>query len=339
MNRSDDPARSGLRQELEQAEKELEEQAMIDRESLLHHCRLIREGMRESNVIPFLGAAVNTYSRQKKERDWYERGHLPKTDELARRLADKYDYPMRAKRDPLPLVGVAQYVDVATGADVLDRELRRTFTREYVPSVLLEFLAEEQTTPLEGSAPPWKLLVTTNYDDALEQAFRHAGVEFDLVYYWAPHDRPGKFRHVDPEGKARTITNHNHDRSLKLGRRPVILKIHGTVDRRHARNDCYVIRENDYIAYLARDLARFLPAPIARVMRSSRFLFLGYSLSDWNLRVMLFHHLWARRERVTSWAIQHRPSEIDRTFWTRKEVELLAVELQHWVNAMRELRA
>ena len=52
-------------------------------------------------------------------------------------------------------------------------------------------------------------------------------------------------------------------------------------------------------------------------MRTSHFLFLGYGMRDWNLRVIL-RHIWSEQTRhFGSWAIQLHPGEIDRRFWER----------------------
>ena len=73
----------------------------------------------------------------------------------------------------------------------------------------------------------------------------------------------------------------------------MILKIHGAVDRADAEADSYVITEDHYIDYLAREnVARLIPAYLMARMRTSHFLFLGYGMRDWNLRVIL-RSIWA----------------------------------------------
>ena len=77
-------------------------------------------------------------------------------------------------------------------------------------------------------------------------------------------------------------------------------------------------------------------------MTSNSLLFLGYSLSDWNLRVIL-NRIWGTRKLVVkSWAIQREPadpkvSKIEQTLWdARDNVELVYCELSEYV---RELEA
>ena len=162
-----------------------------------------------------------------------------------------------------------------------------------------------------GQPPPFQLIVTTNYDDALEQAFKTAGQAFDLVYYAAgTEQKPGEFVHM-VKGKPVRVTQQY--RKLMLDDTPTVLKIHGAVDREDETRDSYVVTEDHYIDYLARtNLDKLIPASLMREMRTSHFLFLGYGMRDWNLRVIL-KHVWAeQRRRGVSWAVQHDADEIDR---------------------------
>jgi hypothetical protein len=121
-----------------------------------------------------------------------------------------------------------------------------------------------------------------------------------------------------------------------LERRSVLFKVHGAVDRADHESDSYVITEDHYIDYLAREnVVRLIPTYLMARMRTSHFLFLGYGMRDWNLRVIL-RSIWAEQTRhFTSWAIQRAPDEIDRRFWERHQVEILDQPLEDWVDAMR----
>ena len=55
-------------------------------------------------------------------------------------------------------------------------------------------------------------------------------------------------------------------------------------------------------------------------------LFLGYSMRDWNLRVIL-RQIWSEQGVSTGgWSIQLNPSEIDVRFWARQRIEILDVD-------------
>ena len=81
-----------------------------------------------------------------------------------------------------------------------------------------------------------------------------------------------------------------------------------------------------------------MPAYLMARMRNSHFLFLGYAMRDWNLRVIL-HYIWSQQaRRFGSWAIERAPDPIDEKFWQRHRVEIIEARLEDWVDAMSESR-
>src|SRR6185295_12403223 len=129
----------------------------------------------------------------------------------------------------------------------LYRELHEVFDRDYPPTTLHRFFATWPALVRQKGYPvKHQLIVTTNYDDVMERAFRDAGEPFDLVIYLADGPSRGKFLHVAPDGGSRVIDVPNRYRNLSLERRPVILKIHGAVDRSSpdGDNDSFVITED-----------------------------------------------------------------------------------------------
>jgi hypothetical protein len=174
--------------------------------------------------------------------------------------------------------------------------------------------------------------VTTNYDDLLERAFTAANQPFDVVSYVAEGEHRGKFLHRPPAGEALLIERPNEYRGLSLEQRPVILKIHGAVDRDVPERDSFVITEDHYINFLTRtDISNLIPVTLAAKLRKSHFLFLGYSLRDWNLRVIL-HRIWGEQKLVyKSWVIQASQQELDQKLWTQRDVEILNVSLEDYL--------
>ena len=308
----------------------------LDVAGLRQHTRLVGKRIDEGKVIPFLGAGANLCDRPALT-EWRPRGKfLPSGSELARYLAAEYEYPGVDQRD---LVRVAQYVDLVTGGEgALFEELRPLFTLTYEPNRLHRWLAGVPARQRASDLPTrYQLIVTTNYDDVLERAFADAGEAVDVVLYAAEPNEPGRFMHVRPDGDRCPLPRRNEYGGLDLERRPVILKIHGAVDRREDANDNYVITEDHYIDYLAHgSIAKFMPAYLMARMRNSHFLFLGYAMRDWNLRVIL-HYIWSQQaRRFGSWAIERDPDPMDEKFWQRHRVEILEARLEDWVDAMSQ---
>jgi hypothetical protein len=185
---------------------------------------------------------------------------------------------------------------------------------------------------------PQQLILTTNYDDALERAFAEAGEAYDLVWYEAKECRDhGRFLHLAPGGQPVVIDVPNEYDALSLDERPVILKLHGEIDRLDERRDSFVITEDDYIDYLSNgDISGQIPVLLREHMADSHYLFLGYSLRDWNLRVIL-NRIWGSQPLdVQSWAIQKPPegkaAEVEQRLWARRgEVQLLYGTLEEYV--------
>ena len=78
-----------------------------------------------------------------------------------------------------------------------------------------------------------------------------------------------------------------------------------------------------------------MPVTLAAKLRRSHFLFLGYSLRDWNLRVILHRIAGAQSLTYKSWAVQLSPTELDQKFWRRRDVDVLDMPLERYVGALR----
>jgi len=115
-------------------------------------------------VIPFLSAGANLCERPAGV-DWLQEGCLPSGSELAAYLADTYAFP---ELGPLDLVRVFQYVELAAGDATLFEELRAIFAGDYQPNKLHRLLAEIPAILRAQGRPAGQLVITTNYDDALE---------------------------------------------------------------------------------------------------------------------------------------------------------------------------
>jgi SIR2-like domain len=295
------------------------------------HYHFLAARIADGKVIPFLGAGANLCGRPDGV-DWRRERYLPNASELAEYLAA--DYPHLARQDARDLSRVSQYVDLFGGDAVLFEKLRALFAAEYEPNALHRLLAGIPAANRRRDSPsPCQLIITTNYDDALERAFADAGEKFDVIFYAAASGQPGRFVHVRPDGK-RAVVPKSY-RGFDLGGRTVIMKIHGAVDRADENGDSYVITEDHYIDYVARtNVYNLIPAALMARMRGSHYIFLGYGMRDWNLRVIL-HHIWSQQARsFASWAIQKRPDPIDEKFWERHRVEIIDVPLETWVEGM-----
>jgi hypothetical protein len=305
--------------------------------SLDEHYRNVAKAIIDGDVAIVLGAGANLCGRPR-DTDWQKGQYLPSGAELGRFLAKNIGCPLKERRIS-DLVRMSQYAVVMRGESALYKKLHSIFDSDYPLTPLHEFLAALPSMLRGSGCCPHQLILSTNYDDVLERAFIAAKEPFDLVYYTAEGAQRGKFVHISPGGKPIIIKTPNKYLSVDSQKQSVILKIHGSIRRNNSdkmhdayTDDNYVITEDDYLDYLTlADITTLVPVKLVSKLKESNLLFLGYSLRDWNLRVML-HRIW-QAEKLTnvSWAIQMNPDEVDRKFWANHGVEILDVDLEDYI--------
>ena len=295
--------------------------------------------LQAGKVVPFLGAGASLLGRTP-DTAWDPKGSafLPSGADLAHFLADKSNFPSSDPRDRDNLAKVSSYFADVAGRRRLRDRLREALARDYTGGALHTLLA---------SVPVPQLIVATNYDTLIEQAFDAIGRPYDLVIH--PADRSDIANSVlwwpygDPEPKIEAPNSLDID----LGKTTVVYKMHGTVSRKTERWDNFVITEEDYVDFLARMTTQTaVPAIFYEYFRSRSFLFLGYSLSDWNLRVVLRNlskplalRGWSSEtyedQPLPSWAIQHKPSELEQTLWRARGVHIFDVTLDEFIERIQ----
>lgn len=303
--------------------------------SLDSQFQTIAANLAEGRVIPFLGAGANLCDRPPASYptpdDWNPGRYLPSGAELACYLRKRYGFPQQTD----DLIRISQYVSIVNGTGPLYEDLHRIFNADYLPTPLHRFIARiPSLLRSKGYNRQYPLIVTTNYDDLVERALRDAEESFDVVTYIAEGGDRGKFRHELPDGTTKQIDKPNKYMSVSLDTRPVVLKLHGAVHRGSPSpdSDSYVITEDDYIDYLGRtDVSKLVPVKLREKLLRSNFLFLGYKLADWNLRAIL-HRIWAERSlSYASWGILRSADAIERSFWSRRGVELIDMDLGDFI--------
>ncbi|HEX8173801.1 MAG TPA: SIR2 family protein [Pyrinomonadaceae bacterium] len=305
----------------------------------------IADLLKNGEVVPFLGAGVNFGARPAPNATWdaKESNFLPSGVELSRFLADISNFPAENEEEITDLAKVSSYFVETSARRRLRERLHNIFDRDFEPASIHNYLAE-----IGRSAP--LLIVTTNYDDLTEQAFNRLNLPYDLVIH--PTDRKDVeasvlwWKHGAQEPEAVPP----NQLFIDLKTTTVIYKMHGTVDRATAKWDSYVITEDDYIDFLSRMTGQTaVPAQFMRHFRTRHFLFLGYGLRDWNLRVVL-KNLRAvlptvdeasqsanddMEEELRSWAIQFRPSDLETELWNARKVKIYDVDINEFVEKLR----
>jgi hypothetical protein len=214
--------------------------------------------------ILFLGAGVHhppgkdsRYSYPKNERP-------PLGNAFAEHLASRTKFSDRFTNESITnLARVSQDYETRFERSGLVTEIRQAVHTGKRPSPALRALADLN----------FPVVITTNYDQLFEQALRQAGKNpFVSVY---------KKNEVHEE-----MTD-----ELPLGEdpkpdRPFLFKIHGDIDK----PESIVITDEDYIQFVLRmsDKQDYHPVPevVRYHLRKWPTLFIGYSLRDYNLRLL-----------------------------------------------------
>jgi SIR2-like domain len=319
----------------------------------------IDEALKEGKAVPFLGAGVN-FGHRPPGGKWKNKApFLPSGAELSRYLATKSAFPLKEDHHRIDLPKVSSFYEVNVGRGSLREELREIFAplppvADYDTCSIHDYLA---------SIPELRLVITTNYDNLAEKAFAAAQRAYYLVIHTVSQDNQ-----TETNGGAGPNTSSSHNlqgqvlwwkydpanpnapfvpqredprdlaKFIDADTDTVIYKMHGTVSHHDKQWDNYVISEDDYMEFLSRMTNETaLPNIVWESLHGRQFLFLGYGLGDWNLRVVLREIF--RKTRFghnKSWAIQFKPSELERQLWDQRGVKIYDIDINDFVKRLRQ---
>jgi hypothetical protein len=310
---------------------------------------MIHQLVSAGSVIPFLGAGASLGKHNPPDAPWKDPDdpntsqvgtirYVPNANELARYLAELVTFPLAENENAGPeLPKIAQYCLLAGGGRPnLRSALHTAFNWDAPIRPIHKYLA---------SRPKDLIIITTNYDDIIERAFREVGRAFDVIIHTTDSVNGEKLLWI-PHGESRREILANE---IPMPKHSVIYKMHGAVDRlapsegeqdekRNQRGD-FVITEDDYVSFLNRLVrSQAIPSIFGDPFQARHFLFLGYSLSDWNFRVVLnqveekrLAKEWRKDRNIYSWAIQRDVDPIEEIFWNKRGVDIYRMNLDDFV--------
>jgi len=273
----------------------------------------LAEHVKTGECILFLGAGIHAPPPDGSQYTYPEEQRPPLGGDLSERLAEasgfKQEFPHESPRD---LQRVSLYLETKPGlgrkklVDLLHQFLRIGKK----PSPALKMLA----------ALPFRIIVTTNYDRLLETAMAGEDIQKELaiLIYNPSADAPTPDMSDDPTEN-----------------RPLLFKMHGDLDHR----DSIVITDEDYITFIQRmaDKAALHPVPETVRFRMLKWpmLFAGYSLRDYNLRLLFRTLRWRIDPAIfpLSYSVDRNPDPLILQVWQneRKFVTFVAEDLWTFV--------
>jgi SIR2-like domain len=205
----------------------------------------------DGRCTPFLGAGAATPA-------------LPLGSEIARAWADAHNYPLD---DPGDLARVAQFLGVDDAMWPKEQIIRRL--RECNPPDFNK--ADEPHTVL--AKLPLPVYMTTNYDDFMVTALKQQRkVPQRDICRWNKTD--------SMKAEPKVLTG----RFKPEPATPIVFHLHGHL----GVPESLVLTEDDYLAFLVAVTREpdLLPHQIRKAFSDTTLLFVGYSLRDWNFRVL-----------------------------------------------------
>lgn len=237
--------------------------------------------IKDGECTPFLGAGACD-------------GYIKKASEIAIEWADKHNYPLHDKDD---LARVAEYLAITLSDDVRPKkEMAKLCEKKLaIPANIHSDHIQIHRALADLNLP---IYITTNYDDLMYQALIERGKKGarEELCQW---NEAVKRKSTSVLGKSK--------RYIPSPENPLVYHLHG-----HKRlPQSMVLTEDDYLRFFLWMMhdPRALPSEIRDALTRHSVLFIGYSLRDWNFRV-LFHSLleaFTGCNRIASVAVQLPP--------------------------------
>lgn len=239
------------------------------------------EELHKGNVVLFCGAGISISD-----------GGIPSSSQLARELAQRANL---GDVGSMSLPEVAQAYELVMGTQSLI-----AYVTERVDDPRYSLLRAHRLI----AALPFKRIITTNWDNLLEEALRQARKPFVKVV------RDSEVPFTDDE-------------------KVLLIKLHGSAEQK----DTIVITGDDYYNVFAR-----LPQ-VANLVQSffatKTLLFLGYGLADEDFKRLymeVVRHLGKHKRRA--YAVQLNPTPLTVKYWEQKNVQVIAADATAFLESL-----
>jgi hypothetical protein len=274
---------------------------------------LVGEAVRSQQCILFLGAGVHAPPPEAALFRYPAEQRPPSGAALSRELAAECDFARRFPgEDPGNLQRVALAYEIDSSRGRLVDAISSAVDTGTAPSPMLRALARLD----------FSLVITTNYDQLFERALRDEGKRPRVVVYNPAPEPTADFRNATPES-------------------PVVYKLHGDI----AHRESLVVTDEDYIQFVLRmsDKEPYDPIPLSLkfFLTGSTTLFVGYSLLDYNLRLLFKALRWKidAANVPAMYSVDFRPDPLILDVWQsqRRYVKFIAQDVWSFVPALYEL--
>lgn len=256
----------------------------------------IADWIKRGKCILFLGAGVHSPPPEDSPYTYAETQRPPLGTALARHLADAVGFADHFPNEPVSnLQRVSLFYQIQHSRQQLISEVQRAVDKNKQPSPLVRAL---------GSLD-FPLVITTNYDRLFEKALMQAGKDPFIGVY------------KKNDGAEKEGADAYPDMDDPTPDRPFVFKIHGDVQQ----PESVVITDEDYVHFVLRMTEKDQYAPIPQIfnVRLAQWpvLFIGYSLMDFNFRLLFKTLRWKLDEsrRPPSYSVDLQPDLLIVKVW------------------------
>ena len=253
----------------------------------------------------------------------------------------------RIANPPETLTSITSYFERSLGREDLWNTLRAIFEKKKLPTKTHQLLASAAKHHLMQPEAMDYLIITTNYDCLMESALDEQSVPYVVLTVKKGTDPKVllRFSH-DVKDREKLKTRYwdklypGNFTIMKAESLVVIYKIHGCLSSELSfANEGVVISDNDYVDYVSRMAKKdgVIPVHVTELMREKSFWFLGYSLSDWNVR-SIYETVKAKSnpeaKSIKDFSVMYSVGEFEKLFFEKNDITIFRASLNEFVEGI-----
>jgi hypothetical protein len=263
---------------------------------------------------------------------------------------------------PDTLTSITSYYEAKIGRGQLLRLIRGFLGDKKTATPVHELVADAARANLNKGGDSDYLIITTNYDCLMERALENPEKGPPIPYVVLVTSKKDRrvLARFSEDVADRDVLFERHSGKMfparfafdrqplpKAGSPPqsaqrlvVLYKIHGCAvesSDAEAGRDGIVISDADYVDYISQmsNADGVIPAAVTNMMGNRRFLFLGYSLSDWNVRSIFKTVQQKRLAEDPDFSVNLYVNDYEQVFFDRNNINVCNTDLKSFVAGIR----
>ncbi len=256
----------------------------------------------------------------------------------------------RIANPPEALTSIASYYERLEGRKDLWELLRDVIGPKKTPTRTHRLLAEATRYHLAQKGAGDYLIITTNYDVLMENALDDLKVPYVVLTTNRIDPKKGDpkvlIRCSENVDNRAVLRNKYWDKaypgnfvlSAKAQSVVIVYKIHGCLHPDFTyENEGLVISDNDYVNYVSQmSRVGIIPVTVSDLMREKRFWFLGYSLSDWNVR-SIYEAIKQKSDpdrQNKDYSVMYSVGDFESLFFEKNDIVIFQASLNEFVDGL-----